>query len=166
MWWNVIFHEKTLKFNILVFTFSFKNYDITYLFYTWNKSSPSFSRTSAGILCCFWGMFDTSRGPCKIQVLVHFCHKTQNILNMKNIFEGNVTIKLSVGRQQYQTSSEKNIKFPTWEVRMGVRERRRMGVRGRKGKNKTVGCWMYLKAAAVEEGFFKFFCKGLSSVFF
>ena len=32
-----------------------------------NKSSLSFGRTSAGIVCCFWGMFDSIREPHKIR---------------------------------------------------------------------------------------------------
>ena len=33
-----------------------------------NKSSLSFGRTSAGIVCCFGGMFDTIRGSRKIKI--------------------------------------------------------------------------------------------------
>ena len=39
---------------------------------TMNKSSLSFGRTSAGIVWCFWGIFDTIHGPSKIKCV---CHK-------------------------------------------------------------------------------------------
>ena len=44
---------------------------------------------------------------------------------------------------------------------MGVRERRRKGVRERKGQIKTVGVGCTSRQLVAEEGFLKFFSKGL-----
>ena len=56
------------------------------------NSSLAFSRTSAGIVCCFWGIFDSSRFSFKINGFLHWYYKTQFILNMKSIFKGNVAL--------------------------------------------------------------------------
>ena len=45
----------------------------------WNNSSLSFGRTSAGIVCCFWGMFDTILEPHKIKCIVAFL--SQNLVH-------------------------------------------------------------------------------------
>ena len=61
------------------------------LFYKrqWNKFSLSFSRTSAGIVCCYWELFHIIREHRKINTFLHFYYKIQWILNMKTIFYGN-----------------------------------------------------------------------------
>ena len=55
-----------------------------------NKSSLSFGRTSAGIACCFWAMFDTIRIFRKIKSVFTFIPENPMFLEYKTIFKGNV----------------------------------------------------------------------------
>ena len=45
-----------------------------------NKSSLSLGRTLAGIVCCFWGMFDTVRGSQIIKYVFTFLSENPKYL--------------------------------------------------------------------------------------
>ena len=59
-------------------------------FFFLDKPSLSFERTSAGIVCCFWGMFDTIRLFRKIKSVFTFIPQNPMHLEYKTIFKGNV----------------------------------------------------------------------------
>ena len=65
-----------------------------------NKSSLSFGRTSARIVCCFWGMFDTIREPHKIRCVFTFLSQNQKHFEYEKYVQRKLTICKNIIREK------------------------------------------------------------------